>query len=331
MRKDKFENNIEYFNNNFSLVENIAFGKGVREKKYFGDKNNKVCRYCDNVNDQEFRKIAHVFPELVGNKSVFSYYECDKCNQFFGDRLENDLGKFLGASRIFMNIKGKGGKLNHKEESIEIISQMDNTVKIIVNSWEDALEIDEERKSVKVNTKSQKYKPISVYKCFLKMAISIVPDEYLDDFKKTISFIMSDKSDKIDDETRLASAKILYTFTPGAINQVSQRALLFVRNDWFNYLIPRTENIPFMIFVITIGNSMFQVSIHSDNDMKYLKNVGFKSMRFPDHLDDEYVQEYGESSYGTLDLSSNEIKESDNNINLSFGEKIDVPLCVKIS
>jgi hypothetical protein len=35
-------------------------------------------------------KEAHALPESISNKSLFTYYECDACNQAFGEGCEND-------------------------------------------------------------------------------------------------------------------------------------------------------------------------------------------------------------------------------------------------
>ena len=45
---------------------------------------NKKCRFCvKDESETTFSKIAHVFPECIGNIVLASNYECDDCNQFF--------------------------------------------------------------------------------------------------------------------------------------------------------------------------------------------------------------------------------------------------------
>ena len=48
-------------------------------KKFFlGDKANRQCRFCEKRSPEvTFRKKAHAIPELLGNKSLITYYECD--------------------------------------------------------------------------------------------------------------------------------------------------------------------------------------------------------------------------------------------------------------
>jgi hypothetical protein len=62
----------------------IAAAWSVRpgEKIFLGDKNSRICRFCGQAKPEvSFRKEAHALPESIGNKSLFTYYECDACNQ----------------------------------------------------------------------------------------------------------------------------------------------------------------------------------------------------------------------------------------------------------
>lgn len=52
-------------------------------------------------------KKAHAIPEMLGNKSIISFYECDTCNGFFGSGIETDLGNWSKPSRTFSFIRGK--------------------------------------------------------------------------------------------------------------------------------------------------------------------------------------------------------------------------------
>ena len=82
----------------------------TRDQGFLGDKNDRVCRLCGADESQTTFKIeAHAIPELLGNKSVFTHYECDDCNRFFGSGIENDMGNWTKPSRTFARIRGKVG------------------------------------------------------------------------------------------------------------------------------------------------------------------------------------------------------------------------------
>ena len=51
------------------------------------------CRFCGRVLTKDFfQKRAHAVSEGIGNRSIFTSYECDDCNQRFADHEENELG-----------------------------------------------------------------------------------------------------------------------------------------------------------------------------------------------------------------------------------------------
>ncbi len=87
------------FERNYQLVR-LQFSQ-VRQKFYFGSKNDRRCRFCDRAEPLvHFRKDAHVYPEALGNKRFFTYWECDDCNERFGGSIENDLGNFIEFERL---------------------------------------------------------------------------------------------------------------------------------------------------------------------------------------------------------------------------------------
>src|SRR5260221_3955200 len=58
---------------------------------FWGEKNNRVCRFCKRESSSTtFKSDAHLIPEMMGNKLLFSFYECDKCNSIFST-YENEL------------------------------------------------------------------------------------------------------------------------------------------------------------------------------------------------------------------------------------------------
>ena len=82
-----------------------------------------MCRFCGrNENETLFNQIANALPELIGNKSLITNYECDECNNFFGTKLESDYAKFFMLWHSIMGVEGKKG--------IPIYTEGDNNTRI---------------------------------------------------------------------------------------------------------------------------------------------------------------------------------------------------------
>ena len=76
------------------------------------------CLFCSS--DGPFTKPEHIIPEALGNDDLILYNEvCDKCNQFFGSKIEGFvLGKTpIAFWRTFLGIRKKRGALPHVDLS----------------------------------------------------------------------------------------------------------------------------------------------------------------------------------------------------------------------
>lgn len=62
----------------------------------------------------EIQKKAHAISEMLGNKEFVLRNECDTCNGFYGQKLEDDFGKYLGLGRTLSQIYGKEGVPSYK-------------------------------------------------------------------------------------------------------------------------------------------------------------------------------------------------------------------------
>lgn len=172
--------------------EHYDFNK-IKNKIYLGDKN-KICRFCKKSEpDVRFKTIAHSIPEQLGNKFLISNYECDECNQKFG-KLENDLGIFLGPIKAIYGIKGKkknsskfkinGFCIENKENTIKFTDVCDESKNI-----ESSVRVNSEEKTIDFKIDRNGFIPSNVYKSFVKMALSIVPDEILQRLDVYLKFL----------------------------------------------------------------------------------------------------------------------------------------------
>jgi hypothetical protein len=113
-----FEKTLAFYDQNYECIVNWILLPG--NKIMLGSKDDgQGCRFCDKRSPEvTFRLDAHAIPESLGNKGLFSAYECDICNQFFGKGIENDFGNWSKPIRTFARIRGKKGSLPSKERGL---------------------------------------------------------------------------------------------------------------------------------------------------------------------------------------------------------------------
>ncbi len=181
--EDLFKRTFE--NYNFSAFGSIRKHIGVK------DKSRRICRFCNKSSDQvTFKNSAHAIPEALGNKKVFLYEECDKCNDKFSIEIEPDLIDHFTIFRVFFNIKGKGGSKKIKGKNF--VLENDGNVKI--NFTNDVPIPDRNLPyNLKFELKST-INPQDVYRCLCKFFISVIDYELLPNFTETIKWINKESS-----------------------------------------------------------------------------------------------------------------------------------------
>src|SRR6476620_10786235 len=79
----------------------------VSNKKELVQKNLRKCRFCGrSIANTTFNNEAHLIPELLGNKKLYSDFECDACNSFFSN-YESNLTNFIGITRALQKVNAK--------------------------------------------------------------------------------------------------------------------------------------------------------------------------------------------------------------------------------
>lgn len=143
-------------------------------------KKQRSCRFCHkNFPETSFGNIAHLIPKSLGNTTLKSDFECDTCNNKFS-LLETDFNSFLGIYRAFNPINDK--KIKFKTNTIvakEITLSTGKRVTWIINQ-----NLNERGFSLNLDTgegNSSFYKPtyipLNVYKLFLKIGLSCLPQQ----------------------------------------------------------------------------------------------------------------------------------------------------------
>ena len=285
---------LKYYEDNYDII----WIPCPEKLSYIDTQKEYVCRFCGKDKTQTtFRKKAHVIPEFLGNKTLRTKNECDKCNEKFGKLLEDNLAKFLLPYNSLTQVCGKNGVPTYIDQANNIRIKSINGSAEISNFNSPLIKLDEQNKSLTIQMQTQKIKPIKVYKAFLKMALSIMPENELINFRELIAYIQEEK-----DRALIGLSKLLVTFTPGAKPYKNYMNIILKKKN-------RQEKIPYMYYIFSYGNFMFQTMIPSsiqDKELFYAK-LQFKINPFPSFYDFSFnnnVAEIITSQYKTINLSS---------------------------
>lgn len=273
------------------------------EKEMLGDKANKRCRFCGRTEaETPFTDEAHAIPELLGNKSIATYWECDECNHYFGDTIENDLGNWSKPMRTFARIRGKRGVPTLKKGSNggwRIEYEDESGFHITAYENEPVCEIDEAKQTVTFNLKRDPYTPVAVLKAFYKIAFSLMPEEEIKYFPHALAWVRHPDHQKVFAE----QVPVLYTFQPGPMpNDLIVAFLLRRKND--------DRDLPYGTFVLAYGNEMFQIFLLSAEKDGEWANKKFKFYSFP--MPAKLVDpKYGKAGVGKLDFTGRDQVKGD--------------------
>lgn len=247
---------LEFYRTHYDVLGQWRLQPG--QKVVLGDKNGpRTCRFCGRGKPEvTFRKVAHAIPELLGNKSIETAYECDACNQAFGSGIENDLGNWSKPMRTFARIRGKNGvpTLKRGADGQGWRIEYDTTSGFKISSYEDNpfYTVDEVAKKITFNLARDPYTPVAVLKAFMKIGLTLLPDEEVGNFEHAMLWVRAtDHSIPFADR-----CPIMYHFQPGPMPTDVVTASVFRRK-------PEVKDQAYCYLVLSYGNEAFQVQIPS--------------------------------------------------------------------
>ena len=147
------------------------------------EKANRVCRLCGRSESDgaTFKMRAHAISELLGNKTLFLYDECDACNNGVVSRMESSVATFFKGLRVMLGVRGKTGipSVDRLGQKIHNNGAGHVDIRMCVDEVQSLKEADG---SVKVVFKVDcgKYVPQHIYRMLSKYAISVLPNEVFD-------------------------------------------------------------------------------------------------------------------------------------------------------
>lgn len=150
------------------------------------DKSKRICRFCNNTRQPlTFAKRAHAISEALGNKTITLLEECDGCNEFFSVTIEPDIVEYFGLFRTLYGIKGKGGAKDFRGENFELSKMQNVTLKFESDDYSLGPSLP---MTVPLVSK-QGITLQNVYKTLCKYFLSVIPNEYLVNFKQTVEWL----------------------------------------------------------------------------------------------------------------------------------------------
>jgi len=231
-----------------------ALRLNVGEKCFTGDPDHRSCRYCRMTEPATtFKKEAHALPELMGNKVLIAWDECDRCNEFFSRHLEDHFSKFTLPFRAGLRISGKKGVPSYKTK--DKASRMDfdrteNALTVLDRYDSRILTPDPDNQAFSLVFGAQPYVPVAVFKCLTKMGLAVMPPEELDSYRRAIEWILDpDHSRRINQPQNLGC---YLWFAPSPIPVPS--ALLLRRTE-------PSAAVPYMLFLFANSHLMIEIYI----------------------------------------------------------------------
>ena len=282
-----------------------------RNRTKIGDKENQVCRFCKKSKPEvSFRSAAHAIPDSLGNRTLFTNYECDICNDFFGRGIENDFGTWSNINRTLAGISGKrkvpglewaGGRVEN-----EVENERDH-IKIKLDDNAPNHVIDEEKKQLRLDIERGTYTPVAVLKTFVRIGLTLMPVEEVPNFSEALDWIQEEDHTK----SRVEKCPVIRTSLPG-MKLDRAEAILLIRKA-------AVMGVPYAFLVLAYGYEMFQVCLPSLRDRFYDRHLTLgPCLRLLHGIDPAL---YREARWEVLDLCGREkVKGEQVPIQFSFGQ-----------
>ena len=218
------------------------------------------CRYCGTTDTRGFQTISHAMPEALGNKWVTSLDECDDCNRAFAP-LDDALVKSIGAALTVGGTPGKGNRVRQtgrSKGSSSIVHQRQDGrrhISMSTNGTPFGEQIGFDNLTgelvLRVPTGTERFIPALAYKALSKMGFALLPEEMLEEFTHLRQWLSKD-----DDRILPHMIAGLSFASIGNAPRLLSGALLVRKLD--------DPNIPYMLFVMTIGSICFQIVMKTD-------------------------------------------------------------------
>jgi len=266
-------------------------------KIYLRDSNPNKCRFCGKSHpDVTFKSESHTIPEFIGNKSLISKFECDSCNKKYFNIFENEFANFMLPHNVFSGTKSKKNKISKYKlkDQPEIIN---TPGKIYLSNVPDSIIHESPNDSFEIKIKIPSFIPDYIYRCLIKIGLSIIPEEKLDIYEGTIEWLMD-----LDIQSNIKPFMV-FSMYPFNIQTKDIACAILERKDNCQ------KDIPHSILFLSYNNFAFQTCIPYCIKEKIGVSLQAVPFIYPMQFDLNKNHD-GMKTYGYLDLSS-KIKTTD--------------------
>lgn len=288
---------LKFYDSNYDIISKYELYS--TEKQYIGKYRNEKCRFCGKVApDTTFRDDAHAIPTYLGNRTLFTNEECDECNQFFGNTIEDQFSKFLGIRRTMSKIRGRKGVPSYRLPGRTIprvdFDQQENAFNASSDFTEDFLKINLETKNIVMKIYRQPYRRRSAFKCLVRIALGLMPEDELQHFVQTIHWIR-----EVIPEEDCIEGKFFcfYSVSPASLKGID---ILLLRRKCGHV------DLPYMSFYLAFHNFTFQIFLPFCSMDRHLVGKTIHVPRLP-----ALHERIDSVNYSLEDFSSNELKKDE--------------------
>ena len=266
-----------------------------QKKRYLGGVFNKICRYCNkNEESTTFKKVAHAIPFLIGNKNLIDNLECDKCNEHFGNKIEDSFANYFHPHRLMNSIRGRK-RLKYNSSGLDITTGQDRGLNVTVSpndEQEEPVFVKVGEDLIKFTLDRPAYYPVAIYKTFIKIALALMPES---EKLKTVllnEWLLSNEQVPLIKEQKVIQWKIRGPSDPDTIRCTLYKAKPEFENTNIKY-----------VLTFAFSSFQFQIPIPSINN----ENPNSAMPLAPSLRPIEEYKEFGEPSIDIIDFSSNTI------------------------
>jgi hypothetical protein len=220
---------------------------GNRENLLGDKKSQRKCRFCGNEEQESFIKKAHAIPSSIGNNVLKTAYECDDCNSYFC-KMESHFSNFMALYHVFSHVSRGKKEPEYRNNSKSRIVANSEGIDIYLAKEDENLSVilDREGKTITVEG-VRSYIPVYVYKIFVKMGLSIMPEVEMHFFKSTIEWLMNDNIFVPDLYLSIRMYQALDSFNGACMIYKRKQEII--------------NNVPCYLFGLTYNNFFFQIRI----------------------------------------------------------------------